>query len=526
MEFLKNIKLPAFGETEFFHEIENAHSQVITVENADASLFDKYCALFEGEGFDKKEERANGKNLYASFSLDGFGIFINYFGGVGELSLAVEEQCRYFDYRDVAASACVSPQITQIALEDFGMSYVIRLSDGRFIVIDGGREFEIEADKLFTCLKSNSPFETPIIAAWIMSHPHSDHFFCFIPFMDKYADSVKIEKFIFNFPEADDLVHYPNLAKSDKRVEYNASSSFFIPRMMRRIERSGADVYTAHTGQTYKIGDAVCEMLATMDDTIHLSDNINAAALVIRMELGSQVILWATDASFSKAKLPEKYGTYLKADILQVPHHGFQCGTAEGEIQGYDLILPKVCFLSVMDYNAYMFFCTYRKGTRYLYKLDCVEEIITGDEERTINLPYSAPRHAKRELEYKFHSGLENNGARTWIYTGLSTDIEEDFVFTVLNASIVPAVIWIELFFEDSKNTVRFIKAEVKGGSLKTFSIVGEEVDNDARYFNSDSLKNKGIPKGVPFAARFICDIPVVVSHKTHRAAFHSSLNE
>ena len=46
----------------------------------------------------------------------------------------------------------VTPEITQIALEDFGMSYVIRLSDGRFIVIDGGRDFEPESDKLFKAL--------------------------------------------------------------------------------------------------------------------------------------------------------------------------------------------------------------------------------------------------------------------------------------------------------------------------------------------------------------------------------------
>lgn len=64
------------------------------------------------------------------------------------------------------------------------MSYVIRLTDGRFIVIDGGREFEPDSERLYQCLKNGSSGQNPVIAAWIMTHPHSDHFHCFIEFMD------------------------------------------------------------------------------------------------------------------------------------------------------------------------------------------------------------------------------------------------------------------------------------------------------------------------------------------------------
>jgi len=522
---MKNIKLSAFCEENFFDEIENRDSRVITVTAADEALFDRYCALFEGEGFEKKEEWQREGNLFAAYRKESTGIFVSYFGALSEISIVVEENCRYFDYTDCPAGASVTPQITQISLEDFGMSYAIRLPDGRFILIDGGREFEPEADKLYDRIKADSPFDTPIIAAWIMTHPHSDHFHCFVPFMDKYADKVKIEKFIFNFPEADDLAHYPKLAELDDRMDYDTSETTYIPLMLERIENTGAAVYTPHTGQVYKIGDAVCEILASMDNTIHLSDNINAASIVIRMELGGQVILWATDASFSKAKIPERWGSYLKADILQIPHHGFQCGKAEAEVEGYDLISPEVCFLPVIDYNAYNFICIHQKGMSHLYKLNCVKEIITGDVERTITLPYKASAYAKNEIERKYISGLESNGARTWIFTELYTDIEEDFIFTILNTAIVTATVWIELFFEDPAKTVRFIKAEVKGGRLRRLSIIGDEVDGDARYFNSDSLKCKGVPEGVPFAVRFMCDTPIVVSHKSHTATYRSTFN-
>ena len=84
-------------------------------------------------------------------------------------------------------------------------------------------------------------------------------------------------------------------------------------------DKCGAKVYMPHTGQKYIIGDAVLEILSSIDDTIHVSDDINPTSLFIRMELGGQVILWSADASYSHGFIPERYGNFLKADILQIP---------------------------------------------------------------------------------------------------------------------------------------------------------------------------------------------------------------
>ena len=54
------------------------------------------------------------------------------------------------------------------------------------------------------------------------------------------------------------------------------------------------------------------------------------------------------------------------------------------------------------------------------------------------------------------------------------------------------------------------------------FHITGDEVDRDAVYFNWLSLAKNGIPENVPFAVRFRSDRPIVVTHKTHRAAYHT----
>ena len=518
------MNFPAFGEESMVAVQINERTKVYTLERAEASAFDSYCNLLAEDGFCKKEARLGVGRQYAAYEKEGTGVFVTAYEGTGELRIVVEEECKYFFFADQAGKACTTPQITQIALEDFGMSYVIRLSDGRIIVIDGGREFEPDQDKLLARLYKDSNGETPVIAAWIMSHPHSDHFHCFNGFMDQYSDRVRIQSFLLNFPDAEDLEHYPKLVYENKAIGKNSSCDE-IPRMYAHMEKTGAPIYIPRTGQIYRIGDAVLEILSCMDDTIHISQNINASALVIRMELGGQTILWSTDASFGWGKIPERYGAYLKSDILQIPHHGFQCGSAEAEIAGYQLIRPKVCLLPVIDYNAYTVFCTYKKGSRYLMTDPEVEEIITGDVERTIPLPYTPNAHDQADWRARFRFGLDSSGANAWIYSGLSTANEEDFVYTILNTTNLPAHISIDFYFEDPKATVRFVQAVVTQHSIKILNIVGDEVDKDFGYYNLTSLAKQGLPENAPFAVRFTSDIPVVVSHARHTASYHTTNN-
>ena len=515
------IKIPAFGEARVIESRENNTAKAFFIAEAGREAFGKYGELLIDDGFALFEERARGGNRYAAYRSGDVGVFVNYYGGTDELFIVVEDGCAYFDYGDTAGESSVAIELTQIALEDFGLSYVIRLSDGRFIIIDGGWDFEPDADKLYRCLSRGALGERPRIAAWIMTHPHCDHFHCFMPFFDKYGERVNIEKFIYNFPEHDDLERYPTLSKQDVRVG-DCSALTNIPRMLERIERSGALTYKAHTGQTYRIGDAKIELLASMDDTIHRSANVNTTSLVFRMEIAGQVILWTADASFGDARLAERYGGYLRADILQVPHHGFGMGSAEAEIEGYEYILPEVCLLPSLEYDAFYDFALYKKGTRHLMTRLGIRELIDGSVERTLKLPYHAPRYAERELRERVRAGFESGGALVWVFSELSTADADDFYFSLLNTCNVNATVWGELFFEDRALNVRHIKITLPRLQLTRLSIIGDEVDGDALFFNSQSLAKLGVPENAAFAVRFISDVPIVVSHKKHLPS-HSS---
>lgn len=518
-----NITTPNFIK-ELSENFANKKNHIRTISHLEEEKFQEYCSVLIEQGFVQKEVRCLKEKYFVAYEREDSGLFLNYYKNTAELSIALEKNCRYFAWKDMSVMHCVPAQITQVHLEDFGMSYAVRLSDGRFIVIDGGRNLEPDAERLMDTLQIGAGRTKPVIAAWIMTHPHPDHYFCFFPFIAKYRDAVVIEKFLFYFPEADDLTHYPGLVEK-KLQEAGCAECRELLQFVEMVKNLDVPVYTPHTGQIYHIGDASLEILASMDDTLHCSDDINMTSLVIRMELAGQVILWAADASFGAIHLAERYGGYLKADILQVPHHGFGMGAPEDTIAGYQQILPKVCLLPVSDYNAFTTFCIFRECTEYLMTRCGVQELITGDKTRTITLPYESDVNGERILWKKYLSGRENNGACTWFFTELNTARPEDFEFTILNTTHGRTEVFIELYFEDGAGKIRFIKAVVMPTSLRKINIIdSKDVESNTTYYNPWALEKHDIPKEASFAVRFISKIPVVVSHRNHKANYHTSV--
>lgn len=518
---MKNMPYPQI-DVNVVENQENRNARVLTFDQADATAFDAYCSQLIEAGYERKEVYVQDMHRFAAFQLENCGIFVNYYGSTNELRIVAEENCTYFNHSDRPEKGSVSAQITQLPLENFGMSYVIRLSDGRFILIDGGNHIDADCRKLFACLKEQSPFEKPVIAAWILSHPHCDHFHCFLGFMEAYAQEVVIESFLFNFPEVDDLVHYPALADDGGYTVKTLPDTVCLPRMLEWVAQSGAAVYTPHTGQRYSIGDAKLEILSSMDDTIHLSQNINCISLVIRMTLGGQVILWASDADFNSAKLAKRYGSWLKADILQIPHHGLQSGTAEAELEGYAMIRPRVCLLPADDFTAFTFFCSYRPGTRSLMLSDTVEELLTGSAEHTLILPYEPPVGAMEKIRQQMRQGETHAGARVWFFTGLSTADPEDYVFTLLNTVIPTASVRIDLYFEEKARAIRNVRTEVTASCFRQINLLSDDVDGNYPSFSTVTLQQRGFPENKPFAVRFLSDVPIVVWHAKHAAAYHA----
>ncbi len=515
------IRFPAFNEKNTNKVHINNKSDIYKIFNTDAKSFDNYCELFCESGYELKQKSSNEVYSNAAFLKGSLGVFINYFYRTKQLNIVTERECNFFEFSDKQTQSCTTVQLTQLAQEDYGMSYVIRLSDGRFIVIDGGNNFELEVDRLMSYLREHSPHEKPIIASWIMTHAHCDHYQCYIGFDDKYKEDYIIESFMLNFMEIDDERFSGNMSV-DARFDFDNSNCANIPILFEKMVNSKAPIYMPHTGQVYNIGDARIEFLSTLDETVDfMNNNINATSLVFKLDIASQTVLFTADATFSEAKLVQLYGDYLKSDILQVPHHGFEGPIdPEVELEGYILTNPEVCLLPVSEYNAYTMIDSFKIGPRFLYEFSNTSEIIVGGKNETLTLPYTPPYYKRAEYKAKFQNGLKNNGSTVWVFDNLHIENEEDVIFNFLNMCNKDATVDVQIYFLSSDKNLADIKIVLPTGLNKINITDKNSIITDSVWFTWMSPDVKGFPTEGEFAIRFISDIPIVISNKNQKPTY------
>jgi hypothetical protein len=80
--------------------------------------------------------------------------------------------------------------LAQLQLK-FGTSYVIKLKDNSFVIVDGGNYFEEDVQRLYDFLQSNSADGKIKIRTWFFSHPDSDHITLATEFIKKYSQQIK-----------------------------------------------------------------------------------------------------------------------------------------------------------------------------------------------------------------------------------------------------------------------------------------------------------------------------------------------
>ncbi|MBQ8339697.1 MAG: hypothetical protein IJY16_04565 [Clostridia bacterium] len=510
-----SVSIPAFGEEKFFQHRENNSAVVTLLPDVAPEALDAYGRLLLESGAEKKQEYTENLHRFAAYCQNGTGYFLNYYEGTKELSIVEESDTAYFSFADKSPDgARKTPQFTQVKLSDFGLLDVVRLPDGRFIVVDGGRNDQFNRDALLRTLTAGAQGDTPVIAAWFLTHPHSDHFHCFMGFMEQYGHLVKVEKMLLLFPEADDLAHYPAL-NAKEGVDEDLSAIAKVPQMWQTIAAHDLPVFATHTGQRYQIGDATCQLMATMDDTIHCCQDINATSQVIRMELAGQTLLLTTDAPLHISGMGKRYGSGLKADILQFPHHGFSFSRMENveeQIAIFELIAPEVCLLPVADYHAYTSFCTFRESTAHLMCHPGVKEYLAGSHQRTLELPYTPTAYGAAERERNYRRGRAAAGACTWIFSDIPASAPDAFAFTLLNTTYVPATVEVDVYFESKTQVIERQRVVLTAKCLRQARCAADLID-------ADRLPRDLAPDAV-FGIRFRSDIPIVVTHKAYAAAY------
>lgn len=368
---------------------------------ATAADFESYIALLKEKGFGEYTSNKIGNNLYATMTDETRMLHVYYtdYEKTVRVISAYLEGTELPPVKKQSVTAITKPAITQMTLNyaagSFGMCYIITLSDGSFVIFDGGADKgntdHIRLYKLLERLNAR-PDKKIVIAGWFLTHEHYDHFQNFYNFCKAYGKKVTIEAF------------YHNLTSPAADYNSNNPGNYFPEKFYEASDyvNGGIKLVKVHTGQKLYIRDAEFEVLFTHEDLY--PDRLrffNNSSVTTRMTLGGQTVMWLGDIWTAAAdKLSDSFGSYVKSDFVQVAHHGYSGAT----IELYRLISPSVA-LWPTNQNAYEA-QTNGKNKNSYYAVDYfirhnlgLKELHVADKtEKTFTLPYEAGSKSVKEI--------------------------------------------------------------------------------------------------------------------------------
>lgn len=279
-----------------------------------------YCKLLDelnNDGWTLAERRMEGKNEFAVLS-SSMGVATVSRLPKREMIRLIVQPGEDLPANESGESIC-SPLLTQVKLcyftDDCGMTYVIRLRDGRFILIDGGVGRYDEGQQLMDILRAQNVLPEIRIAAWFISHPHGDHFGGFLALMEQFGGEVRLDKLLFNWPNPDMTGPFSPMER------FNAL-----------IAAQNISIQTPHSGQRFGWPGAEIDVMFACDDLYpERIGNLNDSSLVLRLTMEGRRVLFPGDASAqASAELCARYSAEsLACEFLQVPHHGYWGGSDE-----------------------------------------------------------------------------------------------------------------------------------------------------------------------------------------------------
>ncbi len=258
-----------------------------------------------------------------------------YNGGKGELTIGYKETGKAalaegLSLAEASASEFSGEMTTTVTQLDTsklnGMSYIVKLSDGSFLVIDGG--YEESLDNFYATLcKLNGGEEDIHIRGWFLSHSHGDHFYMFRKFADTMANKVKLDT-VFYAPAG-------NVKGADP---------YFVSQLPNQIKKfTGAVLCQVHTGMVLEFVEVKVEVLFSYEQTYKTldPDNFNETSTAIRLSNGEGSMIFLGDLGINGCNwMIDAYGEALKSDMVQVAHHGVE----NSPMAVYDLIKPTSVF--------------------------------------------------------------------------------------------------------------------------------------------------------------------------------------
>ena len=302
--------------------------------SANSSKISEYVATLESLGYKKTEDNSlNGNRFVTCYGANGL-IHISYLNHNKTLSVILDS-LQGSVYKDTEPTYTKVTDTTLAVMSlDYdsgdndasGMSYVVTLEDGRYVVFDGGyrnkNSSKKDANILYNYMKSNNKRKDGkiVIAAWIFTHDHSDHHGAFTDFAIDYSSKTELQYYVQNFGD---------------KSRYNQQPSGWldtgIPGDLIANYYKNAKKIVPHTGQKLTFCNTTFEIMSSQESHVpNKMEWVNDASLIIRMNANGVKALFLADAEAQTTNLLlNMYGSTLKSDIMQIAHHGYSGGSVD-----------------------------------------------------------------------------------------------------------------------------------------------------------------------------------------------------
>ena len=340
-------ELPSYNGKNFDSVVSSGQgSRVQVKKNTNEAEFNSYLLSLESSGYTKyttneiKASEEIGSNLFATYTSDKYIVHTMYLPATKTVSVMIDSR-EIFGLAGLESENVYtntdnkSTTFTQLGLAQIpgatanGMGYIVKLTDGRFVVVDGGYAYESSGggssgDFLLNTMKklADDP-ENIVIAAWFITHIHTDHAGGFMGMGNKHAKDVVIEKLIYNQPN-DDQMASAGLGDRTKWISTGIEN-------FKKANNPIKTVIKAHPGQQFFLCDLTITMLGTMDllEPYTLTSG-NNSSLVMMLEMNGGRVLLTGDCEPAEGRaIRDIYGgidnteSALKCDFIQLSHHGY-----------------------------------------------------------------------------------------------------------------------------------------------------------------------------------------------------------
>ena len=347
--------LPTYegGVFSAYYKAGNKSNEFI-VGNTNPEEYQAYLKKLEANGYNCYTTHQITDNLFATYTNDQYTVTVGYYDYETSARIIIEPLAPAVGLEsDNVYTPVTTSQITLLGMEyvgsdgtyhSNGLSVLIRLTDGRFIVVDGGFNRGKHSTELMRHLKEQSAgyvksTKDITIAAWIITHPHGDHDGLLY---GRYSDfmGITVERVLANFLSETELSKADNSASVGEN--WGTNEGFEYQNVLSAAKALKATVHQVHVGQVYWFADLKMEVLYTIESFgPKVCNALNTTSIVLRMEFGGETVYMSTgDATGNGMEICTKmYGDYMQSDIVQVCHHGYTTwGNNSGMVKAYEAI--------------------------------------------------------------------------------------------------------------------------------------------------------------------------------------------